>query len=188
MYYGTTWHTLTQVGMRVKISGIVPHKSLSDVARLLFVVKISSPLLESLNKHGKPEPHQLAPTPNAQGGVCLKKLEPISNNTQTNISRTSQSLGARPAITRGRPSPCRFLCIFVVAGECIEEWNGAAGLGRKCKYERCLAKPIFKRNGEAQSLCACPPSRRAQIPAVFRRNYKTAGIAPSMKTVPITRM
>jgi len=27
----------------------------------------------------------------------------------------------------GRPSPCRFLCIFVLAGECIEEWNGAAG-------------------------------------------------------------
>ncbi|MCR4279505.1 MAG: hypothetical protein NUV78_02070, partial [Candidatus Zambryskibacteria bacterium] len=59
-------------------------------------------------------------------------LEPISNNTQTNISRTSQSLGARPARRlAGPPFACRFPCIFVLAGECIEEWNGAAGLGRE---------------------------------------------------------
>jgi hypothetical protein len=43
------------------------------------------------------------------------------------LTRASDYLGARPAITRGRPSPYRFLCIFVLAGECIEEWNGAAG-------------------------------------------------------------
>ena len=74
------------------------------------------------------------------------------------------------------------------------EWSGRARAGTghfllvdpflggndpfNANTERCLAKPIFKRNGEAQSLCACPPSRRAQIPTVFRRNYKTAGIAP----------
>ena len=75
----------------------------------------------------------------------------------------------------GRPSPCRFLCIFVLAGECIEEWNGAAGLGRErvkssrltahmgrnepfANTTRCLAKPIFKRNGEAQSLYVLDPS------------------------------
>ena len=116
------------------------------------------------------------------------------------------------ADSRGRPSPCRFLCIFVLAGECIEEWNGAAGLGRErlnffpkrltweemsrsdANTERCLAKPFFKRNGEAQSLCACPrvsrlrdtlPTQRAQIPAVLKRNCKTAGIAPLKIKIPI---
>ena len=59
-----------------------------------------------------------------------------------------------------------------------------------CKYERCLAKPIFKRNGEAQiymclprvwRLRDTPPTQRAQIPAIFRKNYKMAGIAPYLR-------
>ncbi len=129
--------------------------------------------------------------------------EPFSRRSPD--SRLADSALA-PRLRGAALCPAASYAFLFWRGECIEEWNGAAGLGRervkssrltahmgrndpfRCKYERCLAKPIFKRNGEAQSLCACPPSRRAQIPAVFRRNYKTAGIAPSMKTVPITRM
>ncbi|MFA5942191.1 MAG: hypothetical protein WC798_00750, partial [Candidatus Paceibacterota bacterium] len=69
-------------------------------------------------------------------------------------------------------------------GECIEEWNGAAGLGReRLKSSRLTthmgrnepfdantkgASPNqFQRNGEAQSLCACPPTHRAHNPRRF---------------------
>jgi len=45
---------------------------------------------------------------------------------------------ARLADSRGRPSPCRFLCIFVLAGECIEEWNGAARRWAIC-YTVCMS-------------------------------------------------
>ena len=105
---------------------------------------------------------------------------PCANLFREALTRASQSLGARPAITRGRPSPCRFLCIFVLAGECIEEWNGAAGLGRKCKYRKVPRQTNFQKEWRGSKfICAWPTLPvRAQIPTVFRRNYKMAGIAP----------
>ncbi|OGG41203.1 hypothetical protein A2118_03020 [Candidatus Kaiserbacteria bacterium GWA2_50_9] len=49
---------------------------------------------------------------------------------------------------------CRFLCIFVLAGECIEEWNGAAGLGRKCKYRNVPRQTNFQKEWRGtKSMC-----------------------------------
>ena len=40
--------------------------------------------------------------------------------------RGFKSLTLRKQKLPVRTEPRRFLCIFVLAGECIEEWNGAA--------------------------------------------------------------
>ncbi|OGZ04497.1 MAG: hypothetical protein A2648_01515 [Candidatus Lloydbacteria bacterium RIFCSPHIGHO2_01_FULL_41_20] len=53
------------------------------------------------------------------------------------------------------------------------------GSGGNANTERCLAKPIFKRNGEDQILlCLAHPPAAHKSPPFLGKNYKMAGIAP----------
>jgi hypothetical protein len=62
--------------------------------------------------------------------------------------------------------------------------GGVGGADKKGKYQITKVEPrhtkFFKEWRAQICMCLPPPSRaHTTIPAVFRRNYKTAGIAPS---------
>jgi len=93
--------------------------------------------------------------------------------------------------SRPLPLPLRFHSRFFAGG--IQKRNGRQEAGAALpfqdskkrkragfKYKWSLAMQNSLRNGEAQNLYALgPPSRpRAIIPAVLKKYYKTAGMAP----------